>query len=293
MTDQDGIPARIVRQFSDVGDSAAVWRALDLVLETDAFLNLGYSRWYQTHLVGNPQRRLVDVIGRDLVDRLPETNGVALLDVGCGRGGPARRLARRYGFAVTGVDLVPYNVELAAERARVGSQSTAYLVGDATRLPVRNEAFPAATAIDSPVYIDAKDRFYDELHRVLEPGGIAVVSDLVTADARSADDRTAIDAFATAWDMPPIPTRSAYLADLSESELDLLGLRDITANSVGRFDKWARLFLGVADGPLAGPLRRALAAKDIDLDEVVDAVAAARPALPLLRHVVVHVRRPG
>ena len=293
MADQDGIPAGIVRQFSDVGERAAVWRALDLVLETDAFLNLGYSRWYQTHLVGDPQRRLVDVIGRDLVDRLPETSGVALLDVGCGRGGPARRLARRHGFAVTGVDLVPHNVELAAERARGGGRSTVYLVGDATRLPVRNEAFPAAVAIDSPVYIDATDRFYAELHRVLATGGIAVVSDLVTADDRSADDRAAIDAFATAWDMPPIPTRSAYRADLSESDLDLLAFRDITDHSVGRFDKWARLFLGVANGPLAGQLRRALAAKDVDLDAVVDAVAAARPALPHLRHVVVHVRRSG
>ena len=293
MADHGGLPDRIVRQFSDVGDRAAVWRALDLVLETDAYLNLGYSHGYQTHLIGDPQRRLVDVIGSDLADRLPATEEVTLLDIGCGRGGPAQRLARRHGFAVTGVDLVPHNVRLARDRARDAAVPVSVLVGDATRLPVRQGTFPAAVAIDSTVYVDAKAQFYAEVARVLEPGGVAVVSDLVVADGLTPSERGTVDTFAERWDMPPIPTRSSYRSVIAERDLDVLAVRDITDHSVGRFAPWSSLFLRAARSPARGLLRRALARRGVDLDAVVEAVAAAHPALPHLRHVIVHVRRPA
>lgn len=292
MTDEGEVPARVIQQFSDRSDRAAVWRALELVLETDAYLNLGYSDRFESHLVGDPQRRLVDVIGEDLARHLSTTVGTSLLDVGCGRGGPAVRLARRHGFFVTGVDLVRHNITLARKRSRESRDTCRFLVGDATRLPIRTATVPAATAIDAPVYVGAKDRFYDELARVLEPGGIAVVSDLVTTNGLTQAERNTVDTFADAWDMPPLVTESIYRETIVGASLELLRVRDVTDNSVGQFKKWARLFLRLAHGPTGWILRRQLSTRGVALDPVVEAVEAAAPALPHLRHLIVHIQRP-
>ncbi|MFC6764216.1 class I SAM-dependent methyltransferase [Natrinema soli] len=93
---------------------------------------VGYSEWYQPHVVGSSQRRLVMEVGSGIASHLSATDGVRLLDVGCGRGGPASHLADRFGFRVTGLDLVPYNLERATENAREKHVETEFVVGDAT-----------------------------------------------------------------------------------------------------------------------------------------------------------------
>ena len=151
--DPSPLRERITDQFSYRGDRADVWRAFDLLLDTDAFLNLGYSAWYQSHLVGSSQRRLVTQVGSRVASHLPATDGVRLLDVGCGRGGPAVHLADRFGFRVTGLDLVPYNVARATENARERRVDAEFVVGDATQLPFANGSFAACTAVDALVYL--------------------------------------------------------------------------------------------------------------------------------------------
>src|SRR4051794_35272906 len=41
--------------------------------------------------------------------------GAAVLDVGCGIGGPGRFLVERFGCRVTGIDLLPFRIDVAAE----------------------------------------------------------------------------------------------------------------------------------------------------------------------------------
>ncbi|MEZ5100682.1 MAG: class I SAM-dependent methyltransferase [Thermoleophilia bacterium] len=58
----------------------------------------------------------------------------ALLDVPCGDGRLALRLARA-GWRVTGIDLAPAEVELARDRARAEALDATFLVGDLRELP--------------------------------------------------------------------------------------------------------------------------------------------------------------
>ena len=63
--------------------------------------------------------------------------GMSILDVGCGIGGPARRLAFELGPRVHGVDLTPEFVAAAVEltrRCRLDDRVT-FSIGDATALP--------------------------------------------------------------------------------------------------------------------------------------------------------------
>ncbi len=284
---------RITDQFSYRSDRADVWRAFELVLDTDAFLNLGYSEWYQPHVVGSCQRRLVTQLGSRLVASLPDTAGERLLDVGCGRGGPAIHLADRFGFRVTGVDLVPYNVGRAAENAAESAQAIEWVVGDATRLPFASAAFAACTAIDVLVYLPDREPVFRRVADVLEPAGVFVGSDLVRRSGIDPSEQAAVDSFAEAWDMPSLGTVERYAAAIESTSLDLVAVEDVTGHSVGRFRKWTTLYLRLLGSPIGPLVQRLLRAADLDTDAITDQVRAAHRALPFLAHVVFVAKKAG
>ncbi len=288
---------RIAAQFAGRGERADIWRAFALLFPTEAYLNLGYSRWYEPHFLGSSQRRLARVVGDELADRLDATAGVPLVDVGCGRGGPAFVLAERHGFDVTGVDLVRANVQRAranAEGARPNARQedvpTAFLVGDATALPLHYDSVRAATAIDTHVYVPDMAAAVAELGAVVREGGIVVCSDLVhrTDAGQRADD--AVAAFADAWDMaPPRPVRE-YRAAFADAGLEVLSVRDITGHSVGRFRKYTLAVRRLDAGPVAALVTRLCRRRGLDPTAVRSQIDAAHRALPALGHVLVVAR---
>jgi hypothetical protein len=97
----------------------------------------------------------------------------------------------------------------------------------------------------------------------------------------------AVERFTDAWGLA-VPTAVATLRERArEAGLADVTVTDITANSVGRFGFWSSLFVAVSTEPLASVERSVLARAGVDLDAVRETVAATRPALPHLRHVVV------
>lgn len=289
--DQSSLREQIIDQFSYRGGRADIWRAFDLLLDTDEFLNLGYSEWYQPHVVGSSQRRLVTEVGSRLASNLSATDEVRLLDVGCGRGGPAIHLADRFGFRVTGLDLVPYNINRATENARGKCVETEFIVGDATQLPFATDSFTACTAIDSLVYLPDRNSVFAGVADVLEPEGILVLSDLVMQSDVTETERAFVDSFADAWDMPEIGTIEQYNAALGGADFNLEAAEDITGHSVGRFRNWTTLYLQFLRNPIRSLFERLLRASDLDPSAITEQVKAAHRALPFLRHVILVVKR--
>lgn len=281
--------ARLVDQFSGRGDRADIWRCLGLVVETDAYLNLGYADRYRPYPVGNPQRRLVERIGSALEPWPSGVDGPRLLDVGCGRGGPAIRLARRLGADVTGVDVVAPGLATARENAADAEGVASFVAGDAVALPFVDGAFDACTAIDAIVYVPEKAAVFHALARVTRPGGAVVLSDLLVADGTPDRARRRVDAFAEAWDMPPIPDRTRYLELVGEAGLTVESVVDVSPHSIDRFRKWSALAILVAH--LAGGLlEHALDRWDLDAETMTEQVRLAHAAIPHLQHVVVRAR---
>jgi ubiquinone/menaquinone biosynthesis C-methylase UbiE len=285
--DPPPIRRRIAEQFSYRGERADVWRAFDFVLDTDAFLNLGFSERYRPHLLGSPQRRLADQVGERLAARLPTTTGTRLLDVGCGRGGPAITLAERFGFDVFGIDLVPYNVKRARENARDRAVDAEFVVGDATQLPFAPGSFAACAAVDSLVYVPDRAAVFSALADVLDSDGVLVVSDLLTRSGLDGRERGLVESFATAWDMQPPGTFTGYRRALEAAGFAVEPFEDITANSVGRFRKWTTAFLALARSPLGPLLSRLLRAAGLDPERITTQVRRAHAALPYLRHGII------
>jgi SAM-dependent methyltransferase len=93
-----------------------------------------------------------------------------VLEVGCGWGELAARVATELGADVEGVDLSPRMVELACGR---GVEAR---VGDVQALPFADESFDCAVAAWMLYHVPDLDRALSELARVLAPGGRLVAA---------------------------------------------------------------------------------------------------------------------
>jgi len=287
----DRLRDRIADQFAYRGDRADIWRAFDLLLDTDAFLNLGYSAWYQPHVVGSSQRRLAEKVATTVAAHLPPRGAGRLLDAGCGRGGPAVHLADRLDVPVVGIDLVPYNLRLARANAARRSETIDFVVGDATALPFSPGSFTACTAVDSLVYLPDRGAAIAALGEVLEPDGVLVSSDLVAGTDLGSEQRRSLTRFADAWDMPPPGTAADYERAVERAGLHLVDRETLTPHSVGRFRKWTTLYLRTLGSPLGELLERFLRRRGLDPSAIETQIRRAHEALPLLDHVLVVAKK--
>ncbi len=105
------------------------------------------------------------------------TPGEAVIDVGCGPGYLCESMADLVGARgrVLGIDVSPDLVELARRR----NQRTwlSYEQGDAMALSAPDRSFDVAVCTQVLEYVPDADRGLKELHRVLKPGGRALVVD--------------------------------------------------------------------------------------------------------------------
>jgi len=93
-----------------------------------------------------------------------------VLEVGCGMGNFAERVARETSIDVVATDLSPRMVELARERGLDAR------VADVQALPFADGEFDCAIANAMLYHVEDPDRALAELARVLEPGGRLVAA---------------------------------------------------------------------------------------------------------------------
>jgi MPBQ/MSBQ methyltransferase len=104
-----------------------------------------------------------------------------VLDVGSGIGGTSRCLAREFGCRVTGIDLTEEYCSAAAVLSdRIGlAELVDYRQGDATSLPFPDASFDIVWTEHAAMNIPDKPRLYEEMHRVLKPGGTLAIYDIL------------------------------------------------------------------------------------------------------------------
>jgi SAM-dependent methyltransferase len=104
-----------------------------------------------------------------------------VLDIGCGIGGPARYLAATFGCEVKGVDLSPVFIDTAIYLTmRCGlSDRVRFQVADALHLPFEDATFDAVFLQHVAMNIQDRAGLYEEVRRVLTPGGRFATYDLV------------------------------------------------------------------------------------------------------------------
>ncbi|MCB0060852.1 MAG: methyltransferase domain-containing protein [Caldilineaceae bacterium] len=112
--------------------------------------------------------------------------GLRIMDVGTGTGRLALLLAEAGAKEVVGIDISPAMLEI-AEYFRLSSSSPAakqvsFRLAAAQRVPFRGESFDAIICRLVIHHSHKPERIFQELVRLLKPGGILIFADLLGAD---------------------------------------------------------------------------------------------------------------
>ncbi|SDD10801.1 SAM-dependent methyltransferase [Actinokineospora iranica] len=154
------------------------------------------------------------------IDTIGLGQGEHLLDIGCGTGGPAVRVAERSGGRVTGITVSRTQVDTATglARARGVADRVTFALGNAMDLDFADETFDAAMAIDVFAHLSDRRQGLRETWRVLRPGGHFMMSEF-TARGNPTDEQLA--AYTRTWCCaPPIsPATALELAETAGFEL--------------------------------------------------------------------------
>ena len=166
-------------------DASSVARAYDRWTEDALLENLWGEHVHLGHYGSPPGPRDFRGAKEDLVhalvrwshlDALPP--GSRVLDVGCGIGGSARILARDYGFNVLGISISGAQVARATALTPPElSGRCRFAVMDALALELPDGGFDGVWSVEAGPHMPDKQRYADELLRVLRPGGRLAVAD--------------------------------------------------------------------------------------------------------------------
>jgi SAM-dependent methyltransferase len=106
--------------------------------------------------------------------------GTHVLDMGGGLGGPARTLAAEFGCRVTVLDITEEYCrvgEMLTRRTGLSEQVT-FCRASALDVPFADSSFDVVWAQHSNMNIEAKERLYAEIHRVLRSAGRLAIHEL-------------------------------------------------------------------------------------------------------------------
>lgn len=144
-----------------------------------------YARWRSSRL-----GQITDALEQQLLfELLGPVADKTLLDVGCGDGELASKLARR-GAIVTGLDADPAMIAAARRRAGVEGTQLQLVEGQAEKLPFDDAVFDRIVAVTVLCFVRDAERAITEMARVLKPGGLLVIGELARWSLWAAHRRT-------------------------------------------------------------------------------------------------------
>lgn len=115
----------------------------------------------------------------DLADRLPIKAGQHILDIGCGLGGPARYIAKRFQCKVSGVDITRPYIEAANKLTALLRMDDRVTIGygDGQCLPYADGLFDGAYTQHVTMNVADRPGFFAEAFRVLKPGAFFALTE--------------------------------------------------------------------------------------------------------------------
>ncbi|GII76242.1 methyltransferase type 11 [Sphaerisporangium rufum] len=171
-----------------------------------------------------------------LTDLLIEKSGLSaggrVLDVGCGIGTSAFRLAEATPAQVVGISNNQAQIDEANRRAteRGLAGRVAFEYADVLALPYPDASFDVVWVFEALMHMD-RTRTLREIRRVLRPGGRVVITDLLQHGELAGEDARLIHEHMAEMQASPLLDADAYRALVAGAGLELAELSDISEHT--------------------------------------------------------------
>jgi len=207
--------------------SESVAAAYDAWTEDRLLENLWGEHVHLGHYGDPPRRRDFRDAKADFVHALVHWSGLdqlpagsKVLDVGCGIGGSARILAQDYGLDVVGISISPAQVARATALTPDGLNCR-FAVMDALDLQLSDQSFDGVWSVEAGPHMPNKQKYADELLRVLKPSGTLAVADWNRRDPSDGEmnrqERWVMHQLLTQWAHPEFSSIKGFHRNLEVS----------------------------------------------------------------------------
>jgi SAM-dependent methyltransferase len=197
--------------------------------------------------------------GKGPKDKTSEGTDHKLLDIACGAGGPALRIAETTGCSVVGIDV--HEEAISAANSLAGQRGLTELAefraADATgRLPFADASFDAITCIDAINHLPNRPGVLEEWSRLLKKKGKLLFTDPTTVTGPLTNTEIAVRSSIGFFLFVPRGYDERLIADCG---LRLLVSEDVSSNMAE-----------IAERRCASRARRSTALREIEGDETYD-----------------------
>jgi len=185
--------------------------------------------------------------------------GKCLLDIACGAGGPALRIAAATGCSVVGIDVHEQAITTASSLAaqRGLAERAEFRATDATQpMPFSDASFDAITCIDAINHFPDRSQIIAEWARLLKIGGRLLFTDPTTVTGALTNAEIAVRSSAGFYSFVPYGYDERVIGQCG---LRLLACEDVTANMAK-----------VAEARLAARASRSTPLREIEGNQAYD-----------------------
>jgi ubiquinone/menaquinone biosynthesis C-methylase UbiE len=159
-------------------------------------------------------------------------HGSTIIDAGCGLGHSTLWLAEHYNANVSGITIVPRQVETMQKFiAKKGIKKVHFLEASYFDMPFEDNSADIVWAIEAVCHAKDKSQFYKEAHRVLKPGGKLLIGEnLRTARPMEPEKEALLKEIFHSWAIPDLDTFEEHRSHALGSGFRSFESKDVTAN---------------------------------------------------------------